>query len=226
MSSTQPNPKPDAGPAWDPANPLARAKGETVTANKALHDYALIAHGRSLAKLREQYLDQRRTEGAPKPPSTQMTTLKGWSTRHHWQARIAAWQEAQNEAERQLWAERQRKARQDNWRAAEAGQALVLETLIEQAPRLVRSSRRVVKQPDGKEREIVTIGLDANAITRLGDYVLKAQEAALQTNRKAAGTEEDPIHTVALSLEEWRAQQSERRAAALETLAEFKEEAT
>lgn len=206
---------------WDPDAPLARAMGETATANQALNDYALIIHGRSLAQLRERYLDQRKTKGGPKPPTTQMATLKTWSSRHHWQARIGAWQDIQNEAERQLWAERSKQARQSNWQAAEAGQALVLETLIEQAPRLVRSTRRVVKQADGTEREIVTIGLDANALTRLGDYVLKAQEAALQTNRKAAGTEEDPVHTVALSLADWRAQQAERRAAAMETLAEF-----
>jgi len=80
-----------------------------------------------------------------------------------------------------------------------------------------------VRQPDGSVREIVTIGLDATALARLGDYQLKAQEAALQTNRKASGTEDDPINIVGLSLDEWRAQQDQRRQAALETLAEFGE---
>lgn len=203
---------------WDPDAPLARATGETAKQNQAINDYALLGAGRSLTKLLDHWAHQNSPEPAP---TRVLRTLKTWSSRHHWQARIGAWQDHQNEAERQLWAERSKQARQSNWQAAEAGQALVLETLIEQAPRLVRSTRRVVKQPDGSEREIVTIGLDANALTRLGDYVLKAQEAALQTNRKAAGTEEDPVITVALSLADWRAQQAERRAAAMETLAEF-----
>ena len=232
--SATPQPTPTA-PTWDPETPLARMAGETATANKALNDYALMGAGRSLDAIRRQYLAQRQAGGSPKPPTTQLATLKNWSSRHHWQARVATWQDHQNEAERQLWAERSKQARQSNWRAAEAGQALVLEVLIEQAPRLIRSSRRIVsggtrtEKRGGKdvtietEREIITAGLDANALTRLGDYVLKAQEAALQTHRKASGTEDDPVHTVALSLADWKAQQAERRAAALETLAEFGE---
>lgn len=217
---TEPAAKPTPA-TWDPQAPLARMTGETAKQNQAINDYALLGAGRSLTKLLDHWA--RRPDPEPSP-TDRLRTLKLWSSRNHWQARIAAWQDHQNEAERLAWAERSKKARLDNWRAAEAGQALVLETLIEQAPRLVRSTRREVRQADGSIREIVTIGLDANAISRLGDYVLKAQEAALQTNRKAAGTEEDPVHTVALSLADWKAQQAERRASALETLAEFGEQ--
>jgi hypothetical protein len=208
-------------PQWDEDDPLGRIKGETAKHHRAINDYAQLGAGRSLTKLIKHWA----RHPTPEPtPTKHLRTLKLWSAKYQWQARIAAWAAQRTAEERLIWQERELAARTQNWEIAEAAAAIVLETLIEQAPRLIRSSRREVKQPDGKIREIVTVGLDAQALARLGDYQLKAQAAALGTDRKAAGTQEDPIHTVGLSLEEWRAQQAERRQAALETLAEFSEE--
>lgn len=206
---------------WDPDDPLARMPGETGRQNAALHDYAAMGAGRSLASLERRYQDQRRTGGAPKPPSTSLTTIKKWSTTNDWQARITAWTAHQTEQERRTWEERSRAWREQAWDLGQDIRAVVAETFREQAPRLIRSSRREMRQPDGSTREIVTVGLDANAAARLVDAMIKAADAGLETHRQAAGTEEDPVHTVALSLADWRAQQAERRAAAMETLAEF-----
>jgi hypothetical protein len=218
--SADSTPQPTPTQPWPEDDPLGRIKGETAKHHRALNDYAQLGAGRSLTKLLDHWKHQDRPEPAP---TRQLRTLKTWSAKYHWQARLAAWTAHRTAEERAIWAERERAARLRNWETAEAAQTLVLEALIEQAPRLIRSSRREVRQPDGSVREIVTIGLDATALARLGDYGLKVQEAALQTQRQAAGTEDDPIHTVGLSLGEWRAQQAERRAAALETLAEFGE---
>ena len=132
-------------PDWDPDNPLARMKGETTRQNQALNDYAGMGGGRSLAKLRESYRNQKDTGTTPNPPTTTERTLKTWSTGNHWQARIAAWTAHETERERQRWAERTRQARERNWQAADAALAAIVETLTEQAPRLLRSSRREVR---------------------------------------------------------------------------------
>lgn len=101
---------------WDRDNPLAPVDGETAKASQALNDYAQLGPGRSLAGLCERY--QSRAETAP---TRQLTTLKQWSTTYDWQARVARWQELQNERARAeyeaLWAERRRQQREAEWDA-------------------------------------------------------------------------------------------------------------
>ena len=69
---------------WSEDTPLSRIPNETQKAHDALMDYFLMGAGRSLDKLVRKY-----TKSAPKPPTIHLTTLKNWSTRNHWQARIA-----------------------------------------------------------------------------------------------------------------------------------------
>ena len=72
---------------FDHADPLALAGGETQRANLALRDYALLGPGRSLARLVECY------QTAPKPPPTRrLETVKDWSARFAWQARVALYE--------------------------------------------------------------------------------------------------------------------------------------
>lgn len=68
---------------WNADHPLDRCKGETRRANDALRDYWLMGPGRSLAKLRQSYI-----EPTSHPPSRHLRTLAGWSTKYAWQARI------------------------------------------------------------------------------------------------------------------------------------------
>jgi len=77
---------------FDKDTPLSRIKGETQKAHNALMDYFLMpGGGRSLAKLHQKYIETTLNE----PPSKNLRTLAGWSTRYHWQARIA--QQAAND---------------------------------------------------------------------------------------------------------------------------------
>ncbi len=70
---------------FDKDTPLNRIKDETTKAHTALMDYFLMGGGRSLEKLRQSYIETT----SNKPPSVHLRTLAGWSSRHHWQARIA-----------------------------------------------------------------------------------------------------------------------------------------
>lgn len=83
---------------WDEADPLAQvlAGGESTKANQALHDYAHMGPGRSLAALLATY--QTGTEG--RPLTTRLTTLKEWSTGFDWVERVSAYDELQRKAQR------------------------------------------------------------------------------------------------------------------------------
>lgn len=85
---------------WDKENPLTRCKGETRRANSSLTDYAMMGAGRSLRKLQERY--QTVPESSPsQPPTRRLPTLKGWSVRYSWQARVEAWDDQQDDVQMQ-----------------------------------------------------------------------------------------------------------------------------
>jgi hypothetical protein len=78
-------------------DPLSRIKGETIKAHNALMDYFLMGSGRSLNLLLEKYRAQIVSEVYLKaPPTKRLQTLKNWSSRYHWQARIARQAENDN----------------------------------------------------------------------------------------------------------------------------------
>lgn len=71
-----------------PAQPRQNPKAE-----QAFLDYVALGPGRSLSALIEAY------QSAPKaPPTKRLETLKDWSTKYHWQARIASAVSARTEA--------------------------------------------------------------------------------------------------------------------------------
>lgn len=84
---------------FDPEVPLNRIKGESEKAHNALMDYFLMGGGRSFSKLFDWW--DRIREGAesyPKePPTKRFQTLKDWSSKFQWQARIARQSEIDNE---------------------------------------------------------------------------------------------------------------------------------
>lgn len=77
--------------AFDQDAPLNRIAKERQKAHDALMDYFLMGSGRSLGKLHQSYIKDTSSE----PPTIHQRTLAAWSSRHHWQARIA--QHAANE---------------------------------------------------------------------------------------------------------------------------------
>lgn len=86
--------------SFDQDAPLGRIKNETQKAHDAFMDYFLMGGGRSLRKLAERYQNQWRIRdelGTKMPPTKDFNTLGNWSTRHHWQARIARQTEIDNE---------------------------------------------------------------------------------------------------------------------------------
>lgn len=108
--------------------PLSRIKGETQKAHNALMDYFLMGAGRSLAKLHQKYTNTTLN----KPPTLHIETLKIWSSRYHWQARIA--QQAENENAIILERiERDNAVRLAEWQAQHMSEAEALATLAFQA---------------------------------------------------------------------------------------------
>ena len=102
--------------AWNKEDPLAKCRGESRKANDALRDYWLMGKGRSLSKLHRLY-----TEGSPggSVPTRQERTLKGWSSKFAWQARIDRAKALQDAETDRLWQERQMQIREDGWRVGQ-----------------------------------------------------------------------------------------------------------
>ena len=100
---------------WDRDTPLARAKGETGKANRALVDYAQMGVNRSLRELARGYGAGR----AEDPPTRAVATVFNWSRRYQWQLRVARYDDmtraqemAQYEAERLEWRKKRRQMAQ------------------------------------------------------------------------------------------------------------------
>lgn len=92
--------------------------GETARAREAYRRYRDLGPARSLEKLCDRFAEEARAHQTdptiPLPPSTNLDTLKGWSARWLWQARIAAWQAEQDYTRRQeMLKQAQAQARQN-----------------------------------------------------------------------------------------------------------------
>jgi hypothetical protein len=99
---------------WDADNPLDAITGETVKANQALRDYAAMGAGRSIAKLIERY---RTVPNAS--PTRREPTLKTWSVKFHWQARLADYIRVQDLEREQQRAERRQQLEDDDWKTGD-----------------------------------------------------------------------------------------------------------
>lgn len=98
----------------------AGAAVESSRARQAFLDYSSLGGGRSLELLVDRY----RTQIAPEaPPTRRLETLKRWSARFGWQARLIAEQERANERAAAALADRRR-------RAMETGLALDFERVL------------------------------------------------------------------------------------------------
>jgi len=103
---------------FDNETPLSRIAEETKRANTALMDYWLMGGGRSLDKLRQTY-----AKATLKPPTKHLETLKTWSARHHWQARIARQKEIDDEIALEQYRQRHMSEAEVLARLADMGRA-------------------------------------------------------------------------------------------------------
>lgn len=76
-----------------PRTHIPRRKGERLDAYAALCDYAVMGPKRSLRKLWRVYVDQNETDSEQAPPTTNLRTIKRWSSRNDWQERVATYDE-------------------------------------------------------------------------------------------------------------------------------------
>ncbi len=147
---------------WNRDDPLARCKGETRKANDALRDYWLMGPGRSLAKLYQKY-----TKDTPESvPTHHLRTLKSWSTRFDWQARVDRAKELDDEAQQKEWEQRRREWKQEEWDIAHE---------------LLEKARLMLQFPPGEtvhEREDGTLVIVKPAKWRASDIARYAETAS------------------------------------------------
>lgn len=163
------------GNSFSELPPLHRRPGESLRANQALRDYALLGPGRSIRKLLEKYKSSKNPPGST-PPTLRQGTIEKWSSQFSWQARVAAWEQTLAAEDELLWVERRRKGREDEWDQGTALMSLASSILAE-GPKFLHSTRRYDK---ALNREIITVSLD-------GHLAVKALEAASKLRRLATG---------------------------------------
>lgn len=175
---------------FDKDDPLRRVvPGESRRANAALRDYVAMGGGRSLSKLLNQY----RSSTPQQPPTKHQNTLKTWSARWQWQARLAAWEEAMQAEEEEHWRRRRVEIRRDD---DALGKRLreVVEKFLEALPTLtqtrrVKSGERTYADPDtGETVREVTYTQFARIATNPGQLG-QAAKAASDLQRAAAELE-------------------------------------
>lgn len=181
---------------WDTKDPLAKSPGETLRANQALRDYANMGAGRSLSSLQELYrarVRQNMAEPIPGSPSESVPTqaiftLKEWSSRYQWQARLEVLQELQRQEEEELWRERRIQVRQQDWQQGEELRKLVGK-ILDEAPNFIKTRRRIIRGEEGeRDKEIITLALDTSLLVR-------AAKLASALQRLSAGLEVSRSHT-------------------------------
>ena len=185
------------------ANPLDRRKGETNRAHRGLMDMFRLGPGATLGDLASRY--QQALDGTEIPPTKSYQTLKNWSKRHEWQARLAeafTQQEADRaEEEKAIWAERRAAVLQADYDMAQKLREVVDSTL-DQLQNFVRTERRIIPAKDGlPEREIITMGVKESTLLRALDLVskLQRQSTGLGDIHTIQGTGEDGIIEVGLT---------------------------
>jgi hypothetical protein len=191
--------------SFDAERPLKLVKGESLEANTALRDYALMGEGRSLAKLHARYQERTATLheqqrgqsggkagvkfGAPVsvelpdlPPTKRLKTLEGWSVKFGWQVRIEAWKGLLDAEEDAKWKKRRWQIREDEW---EHGSEMLdlAKSILAEGPKFIRTTRRYDQQ---NEREIITLALDSQAL-------VKVSEISAKLRRQAAGMETEHV---------------------------------
>jgi len=170
---------------WNTDDPLALCEGESLAANQALNDYALLGPARSLTNLHQTYTEPAPPGSQPRSvPSAQLRTLKGWSSADSWQERVARYDALVHERERaeyeRRWAKRREAEREDTWQLAQDLRAKAKEMLkfplvdVEQ----VTAQRRgpngmqqvdmtVIKAARWALRDIASLGETAAKLARL-----------------------------------------------------------
>lgn len=166
---------------WNSDAPFARATWETQKANRALKDYVAMGPGRSLTKLHKTY-----TEYAPErgdPPTQCLRTLKNWSSRYDWQARLACWDELEREGEEEEWRSRRREIRQGEWKQAQ--------TLLERAGQMLKfplaeGTRVEEYYEDGKPKAITVV----KPVRWAQRDITRFMQVSSELGRLAAGMEQ------------------------------------
>jgi len=163
--------------AWES---LARRPDEPPKSHAAFLDYVRLGPGRSLRTLHAVYCDRSETGAGPeKPPTKRLATLKDWSARFAWQARLKTYHQERQQHEQAVWETRRQALREADFTAGDHLRELVAQILA-QTPQFLKTTRRVVKGGKGQpDREVVTLGIDL-------DVMLKALKLASELQRQAA----------------------------------------
>ena len=172
------------GRQWDYNDPLESIDKETVKSNAAMRDYALMGPGRSFQALTDQYREisqsytkatpaKRRKDGIRKPPTIHISSLKNWSRRWDWVARVARWDVIQSDGQREVYQRRQLEIREKDWELGEKLRDKVYE-LIDDLENF-KTTETIETMEDGERVRVITVKLNTT-VAQLANAGKKASD--------------------------------------------------
>lgn len=213
--------------------PLAgeRKSNESDRAVQGCNDYLRMGPGRSLPKLHGRYTKSNKKE----QPTDSLQTLKNWSTDFGWQKRAAEYDAA---SERDKNARRQKVfdtgLAQDHARVTELKKlAGFLKGEIYETNGVVEGHESEFKHHKVWLRDVKVVGggEDAYPVTiyRFNSQLIDQYRGVLDDlakevgdrRQKQLGDASSPVHSVNMSLDEWRKQQDENQQQVADTMAAF-----
>lgn len=186
---------------WDVEDPLKPIEGESITANKALNDYARMGYARSLRSLLKRYQEM------DVPPTSSFGTMAHWSQTFSWVDRVALWDEIERRRQERVWRDRRDSLRQKEWDNFEKLQDIVSD-LLDTIPSFITSKEKIVQkgspkviaqdgtviEPGVTEKKVVTLKFDANTANK---FIRTASEIG----RKAAEMNQDGVARILKELD-------------------------
>lgn len=135
-------------------DPLALMPEETVRALAAFHDYEAMGDGRSLSLLTKKYKEDK--AAGQKPPSTNIQVMTQWSSRYHWQARLARLLEIRAAQREELRLQRLRELEESDWQQGQVLREKVAALLVEME-RFSTARVQDMVDADGEKIRVVTV---------------------------------------------------------------------
>lgn len=181
-------------PIFDLQNPLAKIKSESTKSHRALVDYWELGSGRSFSNLIAMYRESTKNS-TELPPTRREETIKLWSAKFQWQARIDcqykiedARKVSEEEARRQAENSKFSRAR-DEQSSKDIAQSLILndnaDKLQAKLDRLIMfpTEKKVQTDEEGKEFEIYPV--DPAQLIKLNREIRQTREQVMNMQRVA-----------------------------------------
>lgn len=180
---------------------------ELSSAYRAFCDYYRLGTTRTVVGLWRIYREQNKNmppvnEQDPdsrldRPPTTNLATIKKWSTMYRWENRVRLTDAQYYDYENQIWADKKTASRIKDYETGDRLRELAKQ-ILDETPKFIKT--RWIKAPDGTRTQIVALDVE---------LAIKALKAASMLQQRATGGGEETVnvnvrhYTVEANPDQW-----------------------